>query len=337
MGLYKIKPQSVTGRLLIWKVSTEMIKDKPLIGFGYNGFKAHYMDYQAEYFKKNPKSKYRQLADNVSHPFNEFVKIIINYGAIGLLISIIVIFFFSKKIMQLKPFKRNLFLGILISFLTCSLFSYPLHYVPVWFLLTFCALKLFLDETPVKELSKKTKVIIGAICFLGLLFFSSKMYLDLKWKKTATKSLQGKSEQMLPEYENMYPYLKYNYLFLYNYGAELNFTGQYKKSIKLLDECKQQFNDYDLQMLLADNYYHIGNTELAIKTYKYAELMIPCRFSPLYKQFEIHQKENDTGKANEIAKKIVKKIVKKQVKVKSSTVNWIVTKAENYLNEKRKQ
>ena len=327
VGFYKAKPNSANGRFLIWKVSTEMIKDKPLIGFGYNGFKAHYMDYQAKYFKQNPKSKYSQLADNVSHPFNEFIKIFINHGALGLLITLAVIFFFFKRILLLEPFKRYLFLGILVSFFMFSIFSYPLYYTPIWFLLMYSALIVVLDGTPIKKFSKKTRVIIGTICFAGIIFFSFRMYLELKWKKIATKSLQGQTEQMLNEYETMYPYLNHNAFFLYNYGAELNFIGEYKKSIKLLDECKQQFNDYDLQMLLADNYYHIGNAKNAIKIYKHAEFMIPCRFLPLYEQFEIYQKK-DTVKANAIAKSIVKK----QVKVKSSTVESIITKAENYLN-----
>jgi O-antigen polymerase len=328
IGIYKLKPHSADGRFLIWKISTEMIKDKPLIGIGHNGFKAHYMDYQAKYFKQNPKSQYSQLADNVSHPFNEFIKIFVNYGVLGLIATLAVIFFFFKKIIVLKPFKRNLFLGIFVSLFVFSFFSYPLHYTPVCFLLIYSALIVVLDETPIKEFSKKTRVIIGAICFAGIIFFSFSMHLELKWKKIATKSLQGQTEQMLPEYENMYPYLKYNALFLYNYGAELNFIGEYKKSIKLLDACKKEFNDYDLQMLLADNYYNIGNVKNAIKTYQHAEFMIPCRFLPLYKQFEIYQKEKDTLKAKEIASKIIKK----EVKIKSSTVKWIITKAENYLN-----
>lgn len=328
IGLYKLKLNSANGRLLIWKVSTEMIKDKPLIGFGYNGFKAHYMDYQAKYFKQNPKSQYSQLADNVSHPFNEFIKIIVNYGALGLLTTFVVIFFFFKRILRLDPFKRNLFLGILVSFFVFSFFSYPLHYTPVWFLLIYSTLIVVLGKTPKKVFSKKTKAIIGAICFAGIVLFSFSMYLELKWKKIATKSLQGQTEQMQPEYKHMYPYLKYNVLFLYNYGAELNYIEQYNESITLLDECKQQFNDYDVQMLLADNYYNIGNTKMAIKTYEYAEQMIPCRFLPLYKQFEIYQKEKKTLKAKEIAEKIIKK----EVKVKSSAVELMITEAQNYLS-----
>lgn len=81
--LYYQKKDSADGRLLIWNVSFRMIKDKPFFGHGHGAFQARYMDYQAEYFKKNPNSKYAQLADNVKHPFNEFIKLAVEFGMGG--------------------------------------------------------------------------------------------------------------------------------------------------------------------------------------------------------------------------------------------------------------
>ena len=95
--LYQWKQDSVNGRLLVWKVSAEMIKDKPVFGFGHKGFQANYMDYQSRYFERNPQSKLGQLADNVKHPFNEFIKITVDYGIVGLLsILLLLIFIFLK-------------------------------------------------------------------------------------------------------------------------------------------------------------------------------------------------------------------------------------------------
>ena len=85
------KKDSISGRLLIWKISSIMIKDKPAIGHGFGGFKAKYMDYQADYFIKNPNSKFKLLADNVKHPFNEFIKITVEYGIIGLTTVFIIV------------------------------------------------------------------------------------------------------------------------------------------------------------------------------------------------------------------------------------------------------
>lgn len=50
-ALYVLKPESAKGRLLIWKVSYQMIQDKPLFGFGKGGFAANYLYYQAAYMK----------------------------------------------------------------------------------------------------------------------------------------------------------------------------------------------------------------------------------------------------------------------------------------------
>ena len=76
IGLYSLKKDSADGRLLIWRCSLEMIKEKPLLGYGYGGFKANYMNFQAKYFEENPDSNYSMLADNVNRPFNEYILLI---------------------------------------------------------------------------------------------------------------------------------------------------------------------------------------------------------------------------------------------------------------------
>jgi O-antigen ligase len=331
LGLYKLKPNSANGRLLIWQVSFDMIKDKPFFGFGYGGFKANYMDYQANYFKNNQNSKYKILADNISHPFNEFIKIIVNFGTIGLLIYLLLLFFLIKKIFTLPSLHKMLFTGILVAFLTFSLFSYPLHYAPIWFLLFYCFLLIFKEKITKQELSKKIKLSVFAILCFSFLFFIFQMTLELHWKKIAEKSLQGNTKEMLPKYEKIYPYFKRNPLFLYNYGAELNFINEYKRSIEILEECKKSLHDYDVQMLLADNYYNLGEVEKAINAYKHASNMIPSRFLPLYELVKIFKETNKKSLAIEVAKEIRDK----PVKIPSSTVNLIKKEINELLSENK--
>ena len=57
-----------------------MIKEKPWFGHGYKSFEAKYMLYQADYFEQNKKSDYILLSDNVKHPFNEFILLIVEFG-----------------------------------------------------------------------------------------------------------------------------------------------------------------------------------------------------------------------------------------------------------------
>ncbi|MGV8138576.1 MAG: O-antigen ligase family protein [Mangrovibacterium sp.] len=135
--LYYQKKDSADGRLLVWKVSAEMIKNEPVIGHGYGTFQAKYMDYQAEYFKSNPDSKFKILADNVRHPFNEFIKIAVEFGIAGLAVILSVILLVTWKMLKSENENRALALSGLVSFFVLACFSYPLQYVGTWLLLVF--------------------------------------------------------------------------------------------------------------------------------------------------------------------------------------------------------
>lgn len=327
--MYKLRVDSANGRLLVWKVSTDMIKDKPLVGHGYKGFQAKYMDYQAEYFNGKPNSRFRQLADNVIHPFNEFIKIGVNYGIIGLFFYLLLLSFILHKIVKTEHSFKSILLGCYIAFIILSCFSYPLQYVPIWLLLGYYTLVLMLGQLSKLKFSVVVRISIIGMSAFGIVFLTLRMNHELKWKNIALKSLQGQTKQSLVQYEKLYPYLKGNAQFLYNYSAELNVANHYKESLSILSECQNKFNDYDVQMLLADNYYHLGDTASAIKIYHHAGNMIPSRFMPLYKLFEISLNTQNIIEANEIAKEIVNK----PIKVRSATLDAIIESAKSHLTE----
>jgi O-antigen ligase len=83
--LYHFKKDSADGRLLMWTVSLNMIKEKPLTGFVPGGFRKLYPLWQGEYIANRDDSLWTILADDVSSPFNEFLKTGIEQGIIGLL------------------------------------------------------------------------------------------------------------------------------------------------------------------------------------------------------------------------------------------------------------
>ena len=97
--LYHFKKDSADGRLLIWKVTASMIKDYPLFGVGHDRFKAHYMDYQADYFRNHPNSRFEAVADDNQYAFNEFLLTLAENGLFGLLLAGGIVFavFFTKR------------------------------------------------------------------------------------------------------------------------------------------------------------------------------------------------------------------------------------------------
>ena len=110
----------------------------------------------------------------------------------------------------------------------------------------------------------------------------------------------------------MKPQMKHNPLFLYNYAAELNYIGRYEESLAVTEECREGWNDYDVQMLLADNLENTGQIDLAIGVYQHASDMIPCRFEPLESMMTLYMGGGDTLRAIKMAEEIINKPVKVQ-------------------------
>lgn len=328
--LYQSKSDSANGRVLIWNVTAEMIKEKPLFGFGFKGFKANYMNYQSRYFELNPQSEFKYLADNVTHPFNEFINIIVCFGIIGLLLYLSLLSFVIWKCFKLEYLQKNILLCCFTSFIVLSFFSYPLQYIPVWFFLGYLILILFSASIRNIKINLFARILAGAACIFGIIIFALKINDELKWKEIATKSLEGATIKMLPNYAYLYPKMIDNELFLYNYGAELNIAEKYAESNKILFECSKNFNNYDLQMIMADNYYHTGKTEKAIETYQLASNMIPCRFLPIYQIFQIYKDTNNKT----FATKYAKEIINKKIKIPSIAVNAMTEEAQEYVKEK---
>lgn len=128
-GIYYLKKDSADGRLLIWRVCTEMIKDRPIFGQGANSFEVHYMEYQARFFENNPFAN-PNVADDISYPFNEFVKVFVELGSVG------IIFLLSILFILFKPSRTNNQRSIYSALGLCSLsvfalFSYPTEILPI--------------------------------------------------------------------------------------------------------------------------------------------------------------------------------------------------------------
>lgn len=329
--LYHIKRDSADGRLLIWKVSCEMLKDKPAFGHGYKAFESRYMDYQARFFKENPDSKFAQLADNVKHPFNELIKIAVEFGIVGLIVIMCFILLVFWKTIKLTFILRPVVLSGMVAFVIFSCFSYPSQYVSVWLLFSVYLFALL----PIKQIKIQNNAIsffargiFFIVCFLIFGNTLRQMQIEKKWKAIAISSFKGNTKEILLEYESLYASsLRKNPYFLYNYGAELNVIGQYDESIKILEKCKIYFNDYDLQILLANNYSKKGELEKAIQIYQHASNMIPNRFLPIYRVFSIYKERGQ----EDMAKELAITIRDKKIKIPSNFILAIKSEAREYI------
>lgn len=119
----------------------------------------------------------------------------------------------------------------------------------------------------------------------------------------------------------------YNPRYLYRYGATLNYLGLYGESTKVLTQCSEVYNSYDLQMLLADNYYAEGMLDATLTHSIRASEMCPGRFRPLYMQMVVYDLKGQSDSALRIAADLSVK----PVKVPSATVEEIRSRANECL------
>lgn len=324
IALYYWKKDSADGRMLIWMCSWDMFLDHWLVGAGSGAFQAEYMQYQAAYFREHPASLFNMLADNVRHPFNEYLKILTEYGLVGFGILLIFVYYLVKVCW--RNWDDHFLFPIFCSLLAIGMsacFSYPLSYPGIGLILglnlaivSSCCFKGWEFRKKSGVLLFKGVLLAGVLCLSWMTFHWIEA--ERKWHD-ATTLLAGKMGEVLPCYRTIYPWMKHDGLFLYNYGAELYRGQKYWESLAILKECCVYFNDVDVQLLLAENYFHLKQYKESEEHLLLASAMCPVRFISLYKLFHVYMETGDTTRAFIVGCEILNK----PVKIMSSTVKYI--------------
>lgn len=340
-ALYHFKQGSADGRLLIWKISANMIKDRPLLGYGPNGFQANYMDYQAKFFSKNTTSPESAVADNTKYAFNEFIEISTETGFIGLTLFIVLLSFLLigktqnlsvREMIELIALRASLF-----SLIIFSMFSYPSNIIPIKtnFILFLSLISNYL--VPIKTVNfaihkngnqnrinkKVPKIIIAAVLIIGANFYalsSIRLYqANKKWKIAFSAYQMGAYDICNKDYEEAFPYLKYNGDFLLNYGKALSMAEKHEKAIEILEYAKNYYPNTVLQTALGDSYKALGQFNKAEEAYLDAWHMIPSRFYPKYLLAKLYNETGQIEKAIDTANELLTK----EVKVDSQAIKEI--------------
>ena len=304
------------------------------MGYGTGGFEANYMNYQAMYFRENPNSLNGRLADNVEYPFCEYIRIICNYGLIGLTLLIIIItFLYYSYLKQPSTDKEAAILcwGIM-GFL--SMFSYPTMYPFVWLILIYCIYILIQDHLNLITkhnffIKSKTYIIIS--CLIVLFYIEYKNYqrfkAEIEWAHIANLSILGKTEQTIPQFEKLKKVMGNNQHFLYNYCVTLYQAKDYNRSLIIAKECHMLWANYNLEVLMGKIYENLQAYHTAESHYQLASQMCPNRFLPLYQLVLLF---NKTQKHKE-AILLAREIAHKQVKIPSQLIDNIKLEMSIYI------
>ncbi len=306
--LYFYKRDSADGRMLMWTVSLEMIAQKPLFGWGVDGFASSYMPMQATFLQVHPSTRFAYLADNISHPFNEFLLFGVKYGLIWLALLLSLIILLTRMVLMNKDVHRNLYLGILSSLVIMSLFSYPFQIPFIWMVSTFFVCYAMSNCFMKYDKMRVPMLLLLSLCFMGVIVQNRNICHEWQWHRL---QVSRESEGIVHEkYAQLYKELGKNPSFLYNYGAWLHHNGYFEESLGVLTECKRGFDDYNVELLIADDYKESGETDKAASAFLSANAMIPSRFLPLYQAMVTCEEAGDYAGARRMAGIILGKHVK---------------------------
>lgn len=324
--LYFVRKDSADGRLLVWRCTWELIKEKPLTGHGAGSFGGQYMPAQAHYLSEHPNKRHNWLAENIKHPFNEYLKLWVEYGAIGLIIILLGIIKTLKQEQKENEICFVARLGI-ITIGVCGLFSYPLNYPSICCLLAMNG-GLLTSNKMRRDINNNWVKLIGIPTSIVLFTFVSYWQrMEQRWYQTSQLALKETME-VLPIYKQLYVFMRKNPLFLYNYGAELHVRGLWKEAATKLESCAHQLNDSDVQLLLAECYIGMGDAQRAEACLILASQMFPNLFIPEYRLVELYR---SLGRENE-AIKMAKRLLGKPVKVRSYVIEKIQKEMNEYLS-----
>ncbi|MFZ2323362.1 MAG: O-antigen ligase family protein [Ignavibacteriaceae bacterium] len=342
--LYSIRPASAFGRLLIYKISFNMILDHPFFGMGFDKFSTEYNNYQADYFGNNDVSDFEiTVADNIKECHNDFIENTVEFGLVGLILLI----FLLMNLLKIPKQKKHTPLIIssqasIVALLCSSFFSYSLQILPNLLHFIFLSAIISGGYSTISDnfynlhsYSRKISIplfLYAIILVILTLFISSqinKYNSEFRWKTAVMYSKNKLYKEAISIYEELYPDKKYSGPFLMNYGGTLTHFGSHRKAIDILNECKKLNPEPNVYIALGISFDALNDYELSKASFTKASLIKPNSYYPKYLLANLHKKY---GRIPE-AKKIATEILLMKTKVPSYAVEQIKLSMKKLLDE----
>ena len=355
-GLYLIKKGSADGRMLIWQVTSQLIKQSPVTGHGTGAFNALYMNEQANWFESGKGTEAQAMvAGSPDAPFNEPLKLWLEKGLIAILLAGGFLYFIfatkskplshkpktlNPKLSTINPEQSTLnpklitsFKAALISLLVFSLFSYPFDISSFVLQLVILVALLGGASKQIFRINRSKALFLTlpigfAIILASVYFFPHRQahYQAMKTWQEANNLYNYRSYQgSVAAYEEAFPPLQNNGLFLQMYGKALNMNEQHQKSNKILTMAQNRHSSQIIQNTIGDNHKILGNYPEAETAYLKSGQMIPSLMLPKYLLAKLYNESGQHQKAQHTAEKILDS----PIKVESSATREII----NEMNE----
>ncbi|MFH6991769.1 O-antigen ligase family protein [Flavobacterium sp. FlaQc-48] len=327
--LYNAKKASAEGRKFIWKISSLMILDKPLTGYGYGYFEKEYNLFQADYIQKGKATaKELENAGPVEVAHNEFFQNAVEGGFLGLFLASL---FFGSLLFTIRQRKKidtheidsiaedvlsakanddyfNASYAAVIGFIAMSFFEFTMQAIPVMGLLTIYSAVVCSKLKPLQLSSKPTFlennkifsiVFKIAIILMGLHLLCLVIRIagaDRQNKKASLFKNEGRYEKAMKIMPALAPYLKGDSNYWKNYGSLYFSGGNYPSAIVCLAQAKKTSSSCELYLGMGICYEKLKQYPAAIAQYKQLVSLHPGKFSYRFRLMNTYLKSKDTLK-----------------------------------------
>lgn len=247
---YRLRKDEINEHLLTWKISLQVLKEKPITGVGIGNFRKAFGDAQTIYFEQGePTEQEVALAGNPNCPVNDFIQLATGTGIIGtlLFIGLIVSVLFSGFRNMDKHPEKLAITGALIAFILAGFINSPIQSLSLSILLVLLIALGTSDIQPARKRIPKVIPIMTSLLLIGITttivypqftmfkaykqWAHGRLYYKMKIYATAAKIYAPLTNTLC------HPY------FFMEYGYALSQTGQHEESIAILQRVAQILPD----------------------------------------------------------------------------------------------
>ncbi len=331
-GLYAVKKDSANGRLLAWKTTAAIIAEHPLTGAGFGKFGGAYAEAQARYFAAEDRSSWEiRTAGSPEYGFNEYLQLGAETGLIGLglFLAMVVSAFGGLKRKNTRPLAYGL-----AALLVFALSSYPFRVLPLCVLLVLFLAAGGEEKAMLGHIGSK---IVYGLLLAGTLALNVGTVGSMREKYKAYDRWNGVQmlyrmqlyEEVAGDYAALYPQLKDEGKFLFEYGHTLNKTGDYRESDRVLKKGVRFSADPMFWNVMGNNGRATGDFERAEACYLKARHIVPNRLYPIYLLMNLERERGNRP----AAEKWARKLCAQAPKVDSPAVREMKNEARKLLEE----
>ena len=326
--LYISKQASADGRKLVWKISTAMIAEKPLTGYGYGSFEKKYNLAQGDYFAAGKGTEYEKANASFVHMgYNEFLQNTVEGGFIGLVLFtfLLVSLLLTKTIPTVtgndKTYKSItetvIAKAAIIGFAVMSVLNFTVEAVPVMgMFVVYAAIvssgvessniitqKLIINPILIRK--RILTPLLLLICLLtGYVQISlANGFIDVK--KASDLSLSRNYEEASLLLEPLAQKLQKSEIYWKTYALVAYKQRQYSEAAYKYKKTLSITSNPDLYIQAANCYERIKENGNAVNAYTIAKNITPGRLLPRYQLMNFYLRLRDTVNAELIANEIM--------------------------------